>query len=239
MATIEQIAQGYDVSRDYDYYNTKLASRLILPYCQHKDVIEVGCATGQMTEELVLMARSLTVIEPSSRYAVMMRERFQEKLRVINAFTDDVKEELRAEVVILASLLHHLERPAQLLDSCRRFLRPGGVLLATVPNMRSLHRRVGVKSGMIDSVYATTSRNVFFDQPGRFDKERLRELFEQNGFEVGELFGYMLKPFSSEQMMRLELGWDVIDALFELGREFEALSSQLFISARLKERSKP
>ncbi len=41
----------------------------------------------------------------------------------------------------------------------------------------------------------------------------------------------MLKPFSSEQMMRLDLPFAVLRGLNALGREFEELSSQLFLSA--------
>src|SRR6185369_7382363 len=232
--TLNQIAEGYDVARDFDYYNTKLASRLIVPYCQSKEVIELGCATGEMTEDLLKVTKSLVVIEPSTSYAEKVHDRFGNTLRVINAYSDEITEELAADVLVIAGLLHHLENPVEQLNSCKRFLRPNGYLLATVPNMSSLHRRVGVKSGLLNDIYGTTSRNVRFCQPGRFDKRSLGDLFERSGYEVCELFGYMLKPFSSEQMMGLELEWSVINALFELGKEFEELASQLFVSARMR-----
>jgi len=42
---------------------------------------------------------------------------------------------------------------------------------------------------------------------------------------------YTLKPFSNEQMSKLDLAWPIIDALFEIGKEHPELASHLFIQA--------
>ena len=104
-------------------------------------------------------------------------------------------------------------------------------VVATVPNVMSLHRRLGVKAGMINDVHDDSERNIRYRQFSKFDRDTLTALFVDAGYKVEECFGYMLKPFSSEQMMSLELDWKAFDALFEIGREFPDLSSQLFIRA--------
>jgi 2-polyprenyl-3-methyl-5-hydroxy-6-metoxy-1,4-benzoquinol methylase len=231
---LEGIAKFYDVAKDFDYFNTKLASRIICPYCKDKDVLEVGCATGEMTEDLIGVSKSLTVIEPSEIYCKGIQNKFGPTVKIYRCFVHEVDEPVHADVIVLAGLLHHIKDPGEFLLSLKRLLNRGGTIIATVPNMTSLHRRIGVKAGLLKGVYDTTHRNIQFSQYGRYDKPSFEKLFEDNGFEVVESYGYMLKPFSSEQMMSLKLDWQVISALFELGKEYEVLASQLFIRVKMK-----
>jgi 2-polyprenyl-3-methyl-5-hydroxy-6-metoxy-1,4-benzoquinol methylase len=232
-AIIESIAKVYDVSKDFDLFNTKLASRIICPYCTNKDVLEIGCATGEMTEDLINVSRSLTVIEPSEKYSSLVSQRFGSKIQLYNKYIEDVNDNIVFDAVILGGLLHHLKEPGEFLKSLKRFLKKRGIVLATVPSMTSLHRRIGAKAGLIKDVYDTTRRNMQFDHYGRFDKVSFENLFKNCGYVIAESYGYMLKPFSSEQMMQLKLDWNIINALFEIGKEFEELASQLFIRAKL------
>lgn len=237
--TLETIAGHYDVSKDFDLHNTMLATRIILPFCADKTVVEIGCATGEMTAELVKVANELTVIEPSRKYCDLVSEKLKkdgnESLRLVNAFLSDFAEDKKYDVIVLAGLLHHLEAPSDFLMDLKRLLHDESVVLATVPNMTSLHRRIGVRAGLLADMYDTTLRNDLFNQYGRFDLERFEGLFRLNGYNVRESYGYMLKPFNSSQMMSLYLAPPIIDALFDLGREFPELASQLFICAVLSE----
>lgn len=234
---LETIAGQYDVSKDFDLYNTMMATRIMLPYCSGKSVMEIGCATGEMTEELIEVAAELTVIEPSSTYCDFVSDKLRAKnaknVTFLNCFISDYAEDKKFDVIVLAALLHHLENPAGFLMRLKRFLHSDSVVLATVPNMTSLHRRIGAKAGLLNNLYGTTTRNEYFKQSGRFDIDRFENVFRSNGFEVTESYGYMLKPFNSSQMMSLDLEMPVINALFELGKEFQTLASQLFIRAAL------
>lgn len=228
---IEDLAAGYEVANDFDYFNTKLASRLICPYCEDKKIIEIGSATGEMTKDLLSVAKSVTVIEPSEVYCALLKEKFGDRLNIVNEFIENTSGVFDADVIVIASLLHHIADPVGLLFTLRERIREKALVVATVPNMTSLHRRVGVEAQMLHDVYSPSERNNRFVQPGRFDKQSFCKIFADAGFNVIESFGYMLKPFSSEQMMSLKLDWDVINALFELGKEFEELASQLFVCA--------
>lgn len=229
---LEKVADFYIVKKDYDYFNTKLASIIISPLCENKNVLEIGCADGVMTEDLVKVSRTLTVVEPSTGYCDIIRKNHTD-VRVNNCFLEEVKDTAKFDVVVMASLLHHIKDPVSYLDIVKKFLGDNGVVLATVPSMTSLHRQIGVKAGALQDIYDTTERNAQFNQFGRYDKPSFEALFRRCGYDVLESYGYMLKPFSSEQMMSLRLDWKVIMALFEIGKENEHLASQLFLRARL------
>src|SRR5664280_2108873 len=108
-AEIEELAKEYDGSEDFDYFNTKLASRLICPFCEGKRVLEVGCASGEMTEDLVEVVEHLTVVEPSAFFSNLVRTRFGAHVTVLNGFLEDLSDNSHYDVVVLAGLLHHLE----------------------------------------------------------------------------------------------------------------------------------
>src|SRR5664280_1781366 len=114
-AEIEELAKEYDGSEDFDYFNTKLASRLICPFCEGKRVLEVGCASGEMTEDLVEVVEHLTVVEPSAFFSNLVRTRFGAHVTVLNCFLEEAQEGARHDVVVLASLLHHVDDAAAFL----------------------------------------------------------------------------------------------------------------------------
>jgi 2-polyprenyl-3-methyl-5-hydroxy-6-metoxy-1,4-benzoquinol methylase len=230
---LEKVASIYNVENDFDYFNTKLAARIILPFCHGKKVLEIGSANGIMTEDLVQAARSLSVVEPTATYCSKIRKKFP-NVTIHNCYLEELEEVSTCDVVVMAGLLHHIEYPSAFLQTVKKFLTKDGLVLATVPSMTSLHRRIGVKAHMLKDVYGDTERNIKFHQFGRFDQPSFEGLFRECGYEIVESFGYMLKPFSSEQMLSLKLDWNIINALFELGRENKHLASQLFISARLR-----
>ena len=230
---IEEIAKDYDISKDFDLVNTKFATDLILPFCNNRIVLEVGCATGEMTKELAKVCRKLVVIEPSITYCQNL-DSYGLDIDIHNCFFEEFESKDRFDIVILASLLHHIEAPGNFLQLVKEKLKDEGFILATVPNMHSLHRRIGVKAELLENIHSSTERNISFGQYGRFTKESFKELFKQSGFKIHECFGYMLKPFSSSQMQSLNLPINIYQALFELGKEFEELSSQLFIRVSKK-----
>lgn len=228
---LEKVALLYQGTKDYDIVNTKLAASIICPECCGKDVLEVGCAGGEMTEDLLESAKSLTVIEPAERFCRALRDRFGGRLKVYNAFVEDLAPDRSYDVAVLASLLHHIPEPGSFLRSLKRFLTADGQVLATVPNALSLHRQVGVRAGLLKDEFADSERNRRFHQITKFTKESLCALFVENSYEVEQAYGYMLKPFSSEQMLQLKLDWKVMLALFEIGKENQHLASQLFVKA--------
>ncbi len=230
---LEGVAGFYNVEKDFDFFNTMLAAGIILPYCEGKAVLEVGSADGVMTGELLKVCGKLTVVEPTAGYCDILRKRYSGSINIFCSFLEEVKERLEFDVIVLAGLLHHIKDTAVFLDTVKRFLKRDGTVLATVPNMTSLHRRIGARAGMLNNEYGDTERNIKLHQFGRYDKNSFESLFRRCGYEMIESYGYMLKPFSSEQMMSLNLGWDVINALFELGKENEHMASQLFIRAKL------
>ena len=118
-----------------------------------------------------------------------------------------------------------------LLARVRQWIKPAGKLFVTVPNMLSLHRRLGAEMGLVESPYATSERNRRFRQPGRFDHDSLRSLLERAGWRVEELSGFFLKPFPNQVMDQLKLTESLLTGLFRMGRKVPQLACQIYVEA--------
>jgi 2-polyprenyl-3-methyl-5-hydroxy-6-metoxy-1,4-benzoquinol methylase len=58
------------------------------------------------------------------------------------------------DCIHMGGMLKHLDDPVALLRRSREWLSPKGRLIATTPNARSLHRRVGVYMGFCRTLAA-------------------------------------------------------------------------------------
>jgi 2-polyprenyl-3-methyl-5-hydroxy-6-metoxy-1,4-benzoquinol methylase len=228
---LEGVAVHYNFDTDFDVTNSNLAARLITPFCRGKDVLEVGAASGEVSVVIQPLSRSLTIVEPVGSFAEKARARLGDQVTLHNCFLEEIVTERKFDTVVLAGILHHIEHPEQFLSCVKKFCHNDTVVLASVPNVTSLHRRLGVKAGLLGELTADTERNLRFQQFQKFDRKSLAALFIRAGYSVLECFGYMLKPFSSDQMIKLNLDESIIDALFQMGREYPELSSQLFLRA--------
>ena len=234
-AVLEEIARTHDTHRDFDGVLARYTAEIISPRVQGLRVIEAGCSTGVITERLLVDASAVHIVEGSSGYAEAVRRRFQSVSLTCSLFHDFQPQE-RFDAVVAAGVLHHLEDPVGELTHMAGWVKPGGAIHITVPNMTSLHRRLGVAMHVTGSVYDTSDRNVRFAQPGRYDAAKLRCDVEAAGLVAADSFAFFLKPFPHDVMNGIEFSEDALRGLFRLGIEFPELACQLYIEARTPDR---
>ena len=128
----DRAAEGYD---DLLRHNREGARRLVaaLPEGPYADVLDVGCGTGFVSEEMIARfgIAHVTGVDPSEG----MLERFREKLgdrveaTLIRAGVHDMPVPDGAFAAVVSGMAFHWfpEKPAAVAAMARR-LRPGGVL---------------------------------------------------------------------------------------------------------------
>jgi len=193
----------------------------------------MGCSSLVVSKILASVARQFEIVEGSEKFASEARKYFGSNVIVHHALFEEFSPTKKYEAIVLTNTLHHLEEPRKVLMRVKKWLARAGTVYITVPNMLSLHRRIGVKMGLLSDVFATTERNIAFEQSGRYTKETLEELCISSGFHIKESFGFFLKPFSDEQMALLNPSDELIEALYKLGKEFEAIASLLYIEMEM------
>jgi methionine biosynthesis protein MetW len=144
-------------------------------------VLDVGCGTGSVSR-IIAETRDakITGIEPNSCRAAAARSRGLEVHE--EPFTPAVLQLLDPfDVVLFADVLEHVAHPESFLQLARRALRPGGRVIASVPNVAHWSVRMDLFRGRFNyqPVGIRDSTHLRW-----FTGETVRSLFESNGLRV-------------------------------------------------------
>lgn len=232
---LEQVAQRYDPSspgNTFDYWFVRLGFEAIKNFLKGDQVLEMGCATGLMTSLLVDVVRNLTVVEGSLQNIRKAQLRVGEreiKVQWFHSLWEDFEPPNTFSDIILAGALEHVENPILILRRARSWLKPEGRIHIIVPNAKSLHRRVGVYMGILQSIYDFSESDKLLEHQRIYDKELLFKHLHESGFTVLHWQGILLKPLSNAQMQ----GWSelLIRALYQVGLELPDYCGEIYVCA--------
>jgi SAM-dependent methyltransferase len=101
--------------------------------------LEIGCSSGERVDFLMRFADRYVGIDPSHRIEIA-RERHPEHRFIAGQFPDDAGT-LAADVAVSQFNLEHIVACGPLLAALHRHVRPGGALVAQVPDVAEFARR--------------------------------------------------------------------------------------------------
>lgn len=192
------------------------------PFIKGPKVLELGYIDGIWTD--VLLQRhgcGVDIVEGASRHVEHAVKRYagNPTVRIFHQLFQEFEPGEQYDTVLAADMLSCLTDAALFLRRASGWLKPDGHLIATVPNSRSLHRRIGA----LMNIEATpTEINELYRQVGNrgsYDRYELRHLLLESGLRIKTLHGCFLKPLTSSQME----AWsdELLRAFAEVGDEME------------------
>ena len=110
------------------------------------DCLDVGCGDGRTTQWLAQRARSYVGVDVSESAVRAARLRGMDARLVADAAVLPFADQ-SFDAVLCIEVLEHLFDPEAAAAEIRRVLRPGGTLVATVPNCAFWRRRVDLLMG--------------------------------------------------------------------------------------------
>lgn len=147
----EALASLYDSS--YGVFHESrfaaLASRFLVPLRARAiarrlrpgaSLLEVGCGTGRHLEAVGRRGLRVQGLEPSPHAAGVARQRGLDV--AVGTLGDASYPERSFDAVLLQHVLEHLPEPVEMLRRVRSWLRPGGLLFASLPDRGSLEARL-------------------------------------------------------------------------------------------------
>ncbi|HEX2997651.1 MAG TPA: methyltransferase domain-containing protein [Anaerolineales bacterium] len=101
-------------------------------------VLDYGCATGSIAQEIANTARVVRGIDLSSKMIEIARRKAEErKIKNIEfahaAIFDESLKERSFDLILAFSVLHLLEDPIQVVDRIHQLLKPGGLFISATP----------------------------------------------------------------------------------------------------------
>ena len=152
----------------------ELRIRHILPHLPRGGVfVDVGCDQPQVlidrvSEEMkTCIGLDIVVESHSYRNVKILHQDLQKKITLPSN---------SADVVTLLAVLEHMKHPNEIVAECFRILKPGGVLLITVPSPAS--------KPILDlfAILGLVRREMIEQHENYFTVERLHNLMEKTGF---------------------------------------------------------
>lgn len=199
-------ADLYDPDVDFDaWYTDVTGSALAARVRAGATVLELGCATGRMTEALVAAGASVVAVDHSPAYLERAADRCLPAVEWIEADVEShvQTEDRRFDHVVATNLVHELADPLAFVGAAAACLRPSGHLHLTLQNPRSLHRLVAVEMGLIDELDEISDRGHAFGTRRMLGRAELEQLGTANRLRVVASTGLCLKPLPNAEMARL------------------------------------
>jgi len=153
---------------------------------KNKRVLDVGCSSGYIAKELNKKGCSVVGIEIDATAAEIAKKHCD---KVIVGDIEEVKElpypDRHFDAIILGDVLEHLKRPDVVLLKLRRYLKPNGFVIASVPNIARLEYRLKLLLGKFD-----------YEESGILSKGHLRFFTLKTVKKLLETCGYKIVKIS-------------------------------------------
>lgn len=107
------------------------------------------------------------------------------------------------DLVFTREVIEHLYRPDKFIDETKRVLKKGGKIVLSTPNLNSWHIRLLILFGYAPTNYTPYPGKTYgiprffktkpiYDHVRVFPYKALKEIFNQNGFELERIDGVMM-----------------------------------------------
>ena len=203
-----------------------------LPYCRGPRVLEMSYNDRGWTDALLESGFDLTVIEGARYNVEYARAKYGDRLNIIHTLFEEFEPNGQFDSVIMSCIIEHVIDPGFVLRRAASWLTPSGVIVLVVPNKLSLHRRVGLRCGLLQSMEELSDQDLAVGHRRLYTVESLTAEIAGAGLYTPGIEGIFLKPLSSSQMM----DWpdSLLNAFDEMALELRDYAAYLFAPCYLR-----
>ena len=236
---LEQLAQGFDTSKDFDavmaYYDVlEVADRL-----RGKRILEMGTSAGTITRYLLHHTDTLDIVEGSETGIERTRQLLADgdgKITYHHELWEQFNPTEKYSDIVFVRGLEHVEESSKLLSRMKEWITDDGRIHIIVPNAHSLHRKVMVAQEKLPDLYALRDRDHQVGHVRVYDKESLEDDVKDADLEIGYSGGFFVKPTSTSQMGDISMDPQhlLVKACYVAGKLLPELGTQLYVVGEKK-----
>ncbi len=227
--TLDAHLVAYRGDNLYDFDNNILLTWYPQRVLQHTGstglLLELGLGHGFTTKIFANHFKQHVVLEGSPAVIRNFKEKHPEcRAQIVQTYFEEFSTERKFDVIVMGFILEHVDNPLQILRHFRQFLAPEGKMFLAVPNAEVLNRRLGYLAGMLADISALSENDHLLGHKRYYTVASLTSEVEQAGYRMERLEGIYLKPFTTKQIVSLQLDQRIITALCNLGVNYPELS---------------
>jgi len=223
----------------YDFDNEILLTwypqRIVENSRGSKSILELGLGHGFTTNIFADNFDRHVVLEGSPAVIQNFKEKFPKcGAEIIETYFEEFSSEEKFDVIVMGFILEHVDDPFKIISRYKNFLSPSGKMFVAVPNAEVLNRRLGHLAGMLGDIETLSENDLLLGHKRYYTVGSLSAEIARAGYQIDKMEGIYLKPFTTSQIISLNLGEKVIRALCEVGVDYPELSCGIMaqISAR-------
>ncbi|HGM5582794.1 TPA: methyltransferase domain-containing protein [Pseudomonas putida] len=199
-------------------------------------LLELGIGHGFTSNRFSRHYQRHVVIDGSPSVIAQFNEQFPEhKAEVVEGYFEHYEADAPFDLIVMGFVLEHVDNPALVLKRFRSYLAPGGRLFVLVPNGESLHRRFGHAAGLLPDMMTLGEGDLQLGHQRVYSTRSLSDELEQAGYRIVRKEGLFLKPFTTSQLLKLELDERITQAMCTVGIDYPELSCALLFEAQAEQ----
>lgn len=141
---------------------------------KEKKVLEIGCATGRISQRLSENGCKVFGIEIDTKSATQARKYCEEVIKAdIETILELPYQKKFFDIILLSNILEHLKSPQDTLNFLLKYLKDGGYVIIVLPNVTNYSIRLKLLFG-----------NFEYEESGILDKTHLRFFNEKTAKEL-------------------------------------------------------
>jgi 2-polyprenyl-3-methyl-5-hydroxy-6-metoxy-1,4-benzoquinol methylase len=160
--------------------------RLLAMIGHGKSVLDLGCGPGNLARILSDAGNTVVGVD-NDESSLAAASEFCERVVVADLRHDKLAEAVGStdfDAVVLADVIEHVTNPVALLQKAKGFLRPGGFLYASIPNVA----HGAVRLALLRGDFAYTRIGIMDETHVRFyTRASIEELFSESGYRIVEM----------------------------------------------------
>ena len=232
-------AVAYTGENIYDFDNEILLNwyphRIIANSRGANSLLELGLGHGFTTNIFSTNFKRHVVLEGSPAVIQNFKEKYSEcRAEIIETYFEAFTTKEKFDVIVMGFILEHVDDPLEIINLYKNFLSPDGKLFLAVPNAEVLNRRLGKLAGILGDLEELSENDILSGHKRYYSVASLSEQIDRAGYKIEKIEGIYLKPFTSSQILSLNLNKKIIHAMCEMGVDYPELSCGIMaqISAR-------
>ncbi|MCG9584135.1 class I SAM-dependent methyltransferase [Vibrio tubiashii] len=235
---LDESATAYSNSFAYELDNSLMLNwypKRVVKNMVKGTLLELGVGHGYSCRQFANQVDEYTILDGSPAVIAQFRENNPDlnHIKIVETYFETFDTQECFDNIVMGFVLEHVEDPEQILKKYRPLLSENGRLFISVPNAGSLHRQLAHIAGMLPDLEQLSESDLELGHVRYFTVDTLKALVESCGYEVVNVEGLFLKPFTTSQITSLNLDDKIFNALMEKGIDYPELSTGFLLEAKL------
>lgn len=226
---LNKYLHAYTGDNIYDFDNNILlnwySKRIIELTNSNESLLELGLGHGFTALNFSKFFKKHLILDGSNEIINNFKKKYPNfKSRIHETYFENFETDEKFDLIVMGFILEHVDNPVEIMKYYKQFLTPNGRMFLSVPNAEVMNRKLGKLSGLLEDVTELSENDILLGHQRFYTRETFIKDIELSGLEVVNIEGIYLKPFTTKQMLSLNLDKSILNSLCQLGVNYPELS---------------